>query len=155
MDTILRVISRSIDELLGRASGPLHFRLFVMPIVVTIIAIRAELRDAREGRPVLSGKFFIKRTEFRQLFRSAVEDVGKIFIVAVVLDTAYQLFVLRAFHIGQLLIVAVGCAVVPYVLIRGPVMRLARHFHPERADSAQFLAAKGVDAKGHEEDGFG
>ena len=132
MDTILRVISRSFDELLGRASGPLHFRVFVMPIVVTIIAIRAELRDAREGRPVPLGEFFIKRTELRRLFRSAVEDVGKVFIVAVVLDTAYQLFVLRAFHIGELLIVAVGCAVVPYVLVRGPITSLLRFLYQKR-----------------------
>ena len=34
-------------------------------------------------------------TERRRLFRSGTKDVGKIFVVAVVLDTAYQLFVLR------------------------------------------------------------
>ncbi|MGA9566097.1 MAG: hypothetical protein WBS19_11285 [Candidatus Korobacteraceae bacterium] len=132
MDTILQIISRSVDELLGRASGPLHFRVFLMPIVVTIIAIRAELRDAREGRPVPLGEFFIKRTELRRLFRSAVEDVGKVFIVAVVLDTVYQLFVLRAFHIGELLIVAVGCAVLPYVLVRGPITSLLRFLYQKR-----------------------
>ena len=133
MDTILQIISRSVDELLGRASGPLHFRVFVMPIVVTIIAVRADMRDAREGRPVPLGEFFTKPTERRRLFRSAVEDIGRVFIVAVVLDTAYQLFVLRAFHIGELLIVAVGCAIVPYVLVRGPITRLARLLYQKRA----------------------
>ncbi len=126
MDTLLHLISRGFDELLGRFSGPLNFRLFVMPTVVTILAIRADLRDAREGRPAFWGAFFTNPVERRRLFRSAIKDVGRIFLVAVVLDTTYQLWVLRSFHLGQLLIVAIGCAVVPYVLVRGPITRLIR-----------------------------
>ena len=64
--------------------------------------------------------------ERRRVLRSALKDVGRIFIVAVVLDTTYQLMVLRAFYPVQLLIIAVGCAIVPYVVIRGPVNRLRR-----------------------------
>ena len=143
MDTILHMLSRGIEHLLGRLTGPLNFRLFVMPTVVTALAIRAGLRDAREGQPAYLWAMLTEPTERRRLFRSGIKDIGKIFIVAVLLDTAYQLYVLRAFYIGQLLIVAVGCAVVPYVLIRGPVTRLARHVHQKRADSAQVLAAKG------------
>jgi hypothetical protein len=143
MDTIWQLISHGVDELLGRASGPLHFRLFVMPIVVTVLAIRADLRDAREGRPVPLGAFFTNPTERRRLLRSAIKDIGRIFIVAVVLDTAYQLFVLRAFHIGQLLIVAVACAIVPYVLVRGPITRLARRLLRKGAKRAQVAATHG------------
>ena len=51
MDTILEMLSRGVEQLLGRAGGPLHFRLFMMPTVVTILAIRAGLRDARERHP--------------------------------------------------------------------------------------------------------
>jgi hypothetical protein len=47
-------------------------------------------------------------------------------VVAVVLDTIYQLFVLRTFYPLQLLVVAVSCAVVPYALSRALVTRLAR-----------------------------
>ncbi len=151
MDTILHMLSRGIEHLLGRVSGPLNFRLFVMPTVVTVLAIRAGLRDAREGQPAYLWAMLTKPTERRRLFRSGIKDVGKIFVVAVVLDTAYQLFVLRAFYIVQLLIVAVACAVAPYVLIRGPVTRLTRHFHQKRVEPAQVSAAEAVlDTKGHE-----
>ena len=128
MDTNLNLLSRGVDELLGRFSGPLHFRLFVMPTVVTILAIRADLKDAREGHPTVLGAFITNPTERRRLFGSAVKDVGRIFVVAIVLDTTYQLWVLRSFHVGQLLIVAIVCAIVPYVLVRGPITRLARAF---------------------------
>ena len=111
MDAILEMLTRGVEQLLGRAGGPLHFRLLIMPIVVTILAVRAGLRDAREGRPAYLWAIFKKPTERHRLFRSGTKDVGKIFIVAVVLDTLYQLMVFRAFYIGQVLIVAVACAI--------------------------------------------
>jgi hypothetical protein len=113
MDALLDTISRSVEQLLGRASGPLHFRLFIMPIVVTILAIRAHLKDVREGHPIYLGAFFTSPTERRRLLRSGLKDFGRVFIIACVLDTTYQILVL-----------ALVCAVVPYFLIRGPVTRL-------------------------------
>ena len=141
MDTILHMLSHGFEQLLGRFSGPLNFRLFVMPTVVTILAIRADLRDAREGRPAPLGAFITNPIERRRLFRLAVKDVGRIFIVALVLDTTYQLWVLRSFHIGQLFIVAVVCAVVPYVLVRGPITRLARRLFHHKSGSAKVSGA--------------
>ena len=137
MDTILHMLSRGANELLGRFSGPLNFRLLVMPTVVTILAIRADLRDAREGRPAFLGAFFTDPIERRRLLRSAIKDIGKVFLVAIVLDTTYQLWVLMSFHIGQLLIVAIVCAVVPYVLVRGPITRLARRLYQNKSRSAK------------------
>ncbi len=126
MDTMLQMLLQRAEHLVGRFSGPLNFRLFVMPTVVTILAIRADRRDAREGRPAPLGAFFTNRNERGRLLRSAIKDVGRIFLMAIVLDTAYQLFVLRSFYPGEVLLVAVVCAVVPYVLVRGPITRLVR-----------------------------
>ena len=125
MDTMLDMLSRGVEQLLGRAGGPLHFRLFVMPLVVSFLAVRAHQRDVREGRSVSLGALLTDSAERRRLFRSGLKDFGKVFIVACVLDAAYQILVLRSFYLGELLIVAVACAVVPYCLIRGPVTRLA------------------------------
>ena len=142
MDKILQLISRGVEELLGRFSGPLNFRLFVMPTVVTILAIRADLRDAREGRQALLGAFFTNPAERGRLLRSAIKDIGKVFLVAIVLDTTYQLWVLKSFQIGQLLIVAIVCAIVPYVLVRGPIIRLARRLYFKKTEPAKASAAK-------------
>jgi len=123
------IIARGVEQLLGRAGGPLHFRLFFMPLVVTFLATRAGLRDAREGQPAFLWAILTAPSERGRLLRSAVRDVGRVFLMAMVLDTTYQLLVLRAFYPVQLLIVAVACALVPYALIRGPVTRLARGFY--------------------------
>jgi hypothetical protein len=132
MDVIREMIARGVEDLLGRASGPLHFRLVMMPTVVTFLAVRAGLRDARARRPAFLWTFLTDRAERRQLFRSAVKDIGRVFVFALVLDTTYQLMVLRSVYVVQLLIVAVACAVVPYVLIRGPVTRVANRMYRHR-----------------------
>jgi len=54
-----------------------------------------------------------------------------LFIFAVVLDAVYQFIAFRAFHVGQTLIVTVVLAIVPYVLIRGAVTRLAGEAHKD------------------------
>ena len=126
MDAILEMLSRGVEQLLGRAIGPLQFRLFVMPTVVTILAIRAGLRDARAGEPAFLWGIISEPSRRRQRMLAAWKDVARIFIVAIVLDTVYQVMVLRAFYVVQALIVAVACAIVPYVLFRGPTARLAR-----------------------------
>lgn len=129
MNAIYEMFARSIEQLLGRASGPLHFRLLVMPTVVTFLAIRAHLRDVREGKSTKLWAFLTDPIERRRLFRSGLKDFGKVFIVACVLDAIYQFVVLRAFHPIEMLIVAVACAIVPYLLIRGPVTRIVRVLH--------------------------
>jgi len=129
MDVFLDAVSQSVEQLLGRASGPLHFRLFIMPIVVTILAIRAHLKDVREGHPIYLGAFLTSPTERRRLLHSGLKDFGRVFIIACVLDTTYQILVLKAFYPVQMLIVAVACAIVPYFLVRGPILRLAHWLH--------------------------
>lgn len=126
------MLCRGAEQLIGRASGPLHFRLLVMPTVVAILTVRAGLRDAREGQPAFLWAILTNPGNRRRLFHSVVNDIGKIFIVATILDTAYQILFLRAFYIAQMFIVAVACSMVPYVLIREPITR--RVFWPARSD---------------------
>ena len=126
MDAILEMLQRVVEQLIGRAGGPLRFRLFIMPLVVTFLAVRAGLKDAREGQPAFLWAILTNPAERHRLLLSGLKDIGRILIVAVVLDTTYLLVLLRAFYPVQLFIVAVACAIVPYVLIRGPVTRLTR-----------------------------
>jgi len=141
MDAIFDTLSRTVEQLIARADGPLHFRLVVMPTVVTILAIRAHVRDVKEGNPIFFGAFVTSPTERRRLFRSGLKDFGRVFIIACVLDTVYQLMALRSFHPGQMLIVAVVCAIVPYFLVRGPILRLAHWLRLRLGGAADTSAA--------------
>lgn len=114
--------SRVVDQLFGRPGGPLGFRFVFMPIMSAIMAIRTGLRAARDGERVfLWSLLFADVSERRRLLRSAMKDLSIMFIVGIVLDAIYQLVVFRAFYVVQALAVAVVCAVVPYMVVRGPV----------------------------------
>jgi hypothetical protein len=133
VESIVDELQRAVDELLGRASGPMHLRLIMQPIVASILATRAGLRDARTGGSPFFWTFLTVPGERKRLLGSAWKDIGKVFVVAILLDTVYQIIVLHAFRPLQTLIVAVILAVLPYVLLRGPVTRIARGARRERA----------------------
>jgi hypothetical protein len=146
------MLSHRGEHLLGRASGPLNFRLVVMPVVITFLAIRAHNRDVREGRPTVLWAFLKDPVKRRRLLWSGIRDFGKVFIVACVLDTTYQIWVLKSFYPGEMLVVAVVCAIVPYFLIRGPVTRIARLLRRRftRPAAASTIVEQGTgDRPGH------
>jgi hypothetical protein len=122
MDDILR---RFWDNLIGRASGPINFRLVIQPTVAGVLAIRAGIKDAREGRPAFLWAAITNPAYRPKLVRQGWRDVGKVFLLAVILDAVYQLIVQRGVFLGELLVVATVLAIVPYILIRGPVSRIA------------------------------
>jgi len=126
MDTLVDALKRAVDELLGRASGPMHLRLIMQPLMATFFAIRAGLRDAREGQPAFLWAYINQPDARRRLVGSAWKDIGKVFVIAILLDTVYQIIALKQFRIVQTLIVAFILAILPYVLVRGPVSRIAR-----------------------------
>ena len=120
------IFQRVWDNLIGRTSGPMNFRLIIQPAVATLIAIRAGLNDAREGRPAFFWAALWNRAYRPELLRQGWKDVGKVFILAMVLDSIYQLIVHRGVYVLELLITAAVLAILPYVLVRGPINRIAR-----------------------------
>lgn len=127
--TIEEFFAHMWEMLIGREHGPLHFRLILQPLAAVIFAIRAGLRDAREGRPhYFSWPVFSDPARRPELLREEWKGVRKVFIVALVLDVIYQLIFYRWVYPGQALIVATVLAIIPYLLIRGPVTRIARRF---------------------------
>ena len=51
MDTLIEMLMSRLSTWSGGSGGPLNFRLLIMPLVVTFFAVRAAMRDAREGQP--------------------------------------------------------------------------------------------------------
>src|SRR4051812_30631501 len=125
--TTQELLGRVWEMLIGRVDGPFNFRLLLQPTAAAVLAIRAGLRDARSNRsPFVFWAIFTNRNARQDLRRQGWTDVGKVFIVAIVLDVIYDIVVYRWVYPGQALIVAVVLAFVPYLLIRGPATRVAR-----------------------------
>lgn len=118
--------TRLVNDVFGRLDGPLHFRFFLQPGMAIFFAIRDGLSDARQGRPAYFWSLFTEPTLRRDLLRDGWRSTSKIFILAVVLDVVYQLVVFRYFYPFETLLVAILLALIPYLLVRGPVNRIKR-----------------------------
>jgi hypothetical protein len=140
------MFSRGWDELIARDSGPLHVRLIFQPLVATILAIRSGLNDAREGRPVFFWTLALEPAQRRALFRHLWKDVGKLFLVACVLDLVYQLLVLRWVYPVQTMIVATALAILPYLVFRGLANRLGRRIGATKSERKEGSKRGGSDA---------
>jgi hypothetical protein len=124
------MITRFFQNLLGRVHGPMHFRLILQPCMAILFAILDGRKDAREGKVPYFWSLFTQPGHRKTLLKQAWKSVGKIFILAVVLDAIYQIIELQWFYPGEALVVAFLLAIVPYVLLRGLANRIiARMSH--------------------------
>ena len=61
------------------------------------------------------------------MMRDGWKSVGRVFLLGIIMDAIYQFMVFRWFYPGEAILVAAILALVPYLLIRGPVNRMARN----------------------------
>jgi hypothetical protein len=117
---------RILDNISDRVSGPLKFRLLLQPLMAAFFAIKAGLLDARTGKPPYFWALATHPEHRGDMLKDGWKDVSKVFLIAVVLDVAYQIIVLRFVYPGEVILVAFTLAILPYLILRGLVTRIAR-----------------------------
>ena len=60
--------------------------------------------------------------------REGLIATGRTILMGMVMDTIYQAIVLKTFYPGEAVIIAILLAFVPYLLLRGPIARVARRW---------------------------
>lgn len=113
-------------DFIDRFDGPLHFRLFVQPLMAILFAIRDGRRDAREGRSAYLWALLTDPAQRRYLLESGWKGISKVFVLAFALDVVYQFMVWHGLKPLQALLTAIVLAVLPYAALRGPINRLSR-----------------------------
>ena len=116
----------SVESLSDRVSGPMKFRLLLQPVMASIFAILSGLKDAKAGRPPYFWSLVTDPAHRADMLKDGWKSVGKVFILALVLDAVYQIIVQRFVYPGEAIIVAFIMAILPYLILRGLVTRLAR-----------------------------
>lgn len=117
---------RIVDNLSDRVTGPMKFRLVLQPVMASIFAIMSGLKDARAGNPPYFWALLTEPGHRAAMLRDGWKSVGKVFVLAIVLDVVYQIIVQRFVYPGEALITAFILAIVPYLILRGLVTRIAR-----------------------------
>jgi hypothetical protein len=131
MSEIQEILTRFWDQLIAQPSGPLAFRLILNPVMAGILAVLDGLKDARVGRSPYLRTILSDPSQRAAYIREGLKRVSRVIVLALAMDAIYQILVLRRFYLGEALVTVFVLAVLPYLLIRGPVdrimQRLVRH----------------------------
>ena len=117
---------RFVENLTDRVTGPMKFRLLLQPVMASIFAVIAGLKDARSGKAPYFWGFLSEPDNRREMVKDGWKSVGKVFVLALILDVVYQVIALRFVYPGEAIVVALLLAIVPYLVLRGLVTRLTR-----------------------------
>jgi hypothetical protein len=124
------LVARIMENMVARVTGPMKFRLVLQPCMAIFFAVREGLKDARQGKPPYFWACLTDRGEREAMLKEGWKSIGKVFILAVVLDIVYQLIEHRwTVYPGEAALVAIILAIIPYLLVRGPINRLVRREH--------------------------
>ena len=117
---------RFVENMNDRVSGPMKFRLLLQPAMAAFFAIRAGLNDARTGKPPYFWSLVTDPAHRVDMLKDGWKGVGKVFLIALLLDVIYQAIVLKFVYPGEAIYVAFVLAILPYLILRGLVTRIAR-----------------------------
>lgn len=121
-------LTRYAEQMLARfTTGPMKFRIYLQPAMAIFFAVRGGLQDAKAGKPPYFWGLFTEKAERKSMLKDGWHHIARVFILAIVIDAIYQFIELRFFYVGEAISVAIILAIIPYLLVRGPVNRLARH----------------------------
>lgn len=115
-----------INGLMARIDGPMSMRLVIQPLVALFFAFRDGRRDAGEKRPPYFWAILWDMEHRRELAGSGWQSIGKVFIVAIILDLVFQYIVFGRLLLIGALTAGIVLAILPYLLLRGPVNRFIR-----------------------------
>lgn len=130
-------ISNFLNAVGIRHDGPMSFRIILQPIMSLIYAIVAGVRDAKLGRkPLIQALIFgnTKRSR-KDILKEIWKDIGKVFILAAVMEIIFEIIEFKTVHPLVVLRVSFYLAIVPYVIMRGPVERIVELFIKKKSNS--------------------
>jgi hypothetical protein len=119
------VRDRVWHDLLERPSHLFRFRFILQPVMAGIAALHDGIADARMGRTPYFWALVTRSSRLLGRLEEGVISTERVLLLGLVMDTIYQLIVLKTFYPAEAAIVAIVLAFIPYLLLRGPITRFA------------------------------
>jgi hypothetical protein len=114
------------EGIVARLDGPLLFRFIGQPLMAATLAVIDGVKDARMGKPPYFWALITTPGHRKEFIKDGWKSIWKVFIVAMLLEVAYQVMVGHLNFRGYFFVAAFVLAIFPYLLLRGPTNRLAR-----------------------------
>ena len=113
-------------DLLERPEAEMKFRFILQPLMATLAAIHDGRQDARAGRSPYFMTLYRNPQQRIGLLSEGLNATARIILLGVAMDVIYQALVLKTFYPNEALVIALLLAFLPYVILRGLVLRVAR-----------------------------
>jgi hypothetical protein len=120
------VFERIWQNMLDRTGGPMTFRFFLQPVMASIAALFDGIKDARAGRSSYLWTILTDPARRAGRLHEGLISTARIILLGLCMDVIYQFIEFETFHPAEAVIIALLLALVPYLLMRGPVARIAR-----------------------------
>jgi hypothetical protein len=120
--------ARMWQNLVDRPGGPMLFRFFLQPTMATIGAVLDGLQDARLGRSPFWVTVLHDPSRRARRLNEAVVATSRIMLLGLVMDTIYQVIEFDTFHPAEAVAITLVLALLPYLVLRGLVSRVARRW---------------------------
>jgi hypothetical protein len=114
------------EQLIARPTGPMAFRFILQPVMAGIAALHDGIGDAKSRRSAYFWTLLTNPLERAGRLREGLISTARVILLGLCMDVIYQLIVLKTFYPGEAVIVAIALAFFPYLLLRGPIERIAR-----------------------------
>jgi hypothetical protein len=121
-------LERFWQNLVDRPGGPLLFRFFLQPTMATIAAVVDGLKDARLGHPPFWVTVLRDPAGRARRVDEAMVATSRIMLLGLVMDSIYQHLQFDAFKPAEAVAITLVLALLPYLLLRGLVARVARRW---------------------------
>jgi hypothetical protein len=122
------VFERIWQNLLDRPGGPMTFRFILQPIMATIAAALDGIKDARTGRTAYFWTIVTDPAKRGDRLHEGLIATARVILLGLCMDLIYQYLVFDTFHPAEAVIITALLAFMPYLLLRGPVARVARRW---------------------------
>jgi hypothetical protein len=128
-------------DILDRPGGPMTFRFILQPCMAAVAALHDGLQDARLGRTPYFWTVLHDPAVRGDRLREGLFSTARIILLGLGMDAIYQYRFLNTFFPGESVLIALLLAFVPYVVLRGPIARIARWWrsrpHRHSADGSK------------------
>ena len=124
----VEVQQRIWRDIAERPSGPMSFRFLLQPTMAFIAALHDGIQDAKVHRVPYLRAILRDSIERGDRLREGLFATARIILLGIGMDAIYQWRAIGNFYPGEALLITFLLAVLPYLLLRGPISLIARRF---------------------------
>jgi hypothetical protein len=114
-------------------SVSMAFRIVLQPIMASIAALIDGIKDARTGRNPYLWTILSNPLKRSSRLHEGLISTARIILLGLGMDLIYQYLVFDTFHPAEAVIIAGVLCFLPYLLLRGPITRIARRWLDRRS----------------------